>query len=74
MAIKDMTITEAFSELIENWHDLPKKFRNKHKSVISKYNNGKIGISYEKKISMLSQIGYEMISEAKFKSPFEIKK
>ena len=69
-----MTITKAFNELIENWHELTKEFRSKNKSVISKFNNGKIGISYEKKIDMLEQVGYKMISEAEFKSPFKSKK
>ncbi len=62
--------TKAFEELIENWAVLPAKFRNKHKSAISKYNNNKISISYEKRKTMLIQAGYEEVSEAEFKSPF----
>ncbi len=62
--------TKAFEELIEHWNELPIVFRNKHKSAISKFNNGKIVISYEKRRNMLLQAGYKEIYEAEFKSPF----
>lgn len=33
-----MTLTEAFNDLLNNWKELPKEFRDKYRSYRSKYN------------------------------------
>jgi hypothetical protein len=53
-----MTINQAFQELLKNWEEQDKVFRDKYRSYRSKHLSKKEPIGVGKKIEMLEKVGY----------------
>lgn len=54
-----MTIHEAFKELLDNWSNQPKEFREKYKSYRSKHLKGVEPIGIGKIREILLEAGYK---------------